>query len=66
MQKIYLTLLILCLTASYGFCSTINSYDKHGNRTGSYITTSNGTTIQYDKSGNRVGTYKTTSNGTIT
>ena len=36
MKKIFLTLFVLCITASYGLCSTMNSYDSYG-RKGSYI-----------------------------
>ncbi|CCX79159.1 unknown [Clostridium sp. CAG:715] len=41
MKKIFLTLLTLltlCFVASYGFCSTVNSYDSYGRKTGSYRT----------------------------
>lgn len=30
MKKIFLTLLTLCFVASYGLCSTVNSYDSYG------------------------------------
>lgn len=48
MKKIFLTLLTLCLFASYGFCSTVNSYDSYGRKTGSYRTNGS-TTTSYDK-----------------
>ena len=65
MKKIFLTLLTLCLFASYGFCSTVNSYDSYGRKTGSYRT--NGyTTTSYDKYGRKTGTIKQTSSGYTT
>lgn len=48
MKKIFLTLLILCFVVSYGFCSTVNSYDSYGRKTGSYRANGS-TTTSYDK-----------------
>lgn len=66
MKKIFLTLLTLCFVASYGLCSTVNSYDSYGRKTGSYRTQSNGTTNIYDNCGHRTWSYKKDSNGRIT
>ena len=65
MKKIFLTLLTLCFVASYGFCSTVNSYDSYGRKTGSYRT-SGSTTTSYDKYGRKTGTIKHTSSGYTT
>ena len=65
MKKIFLTLLTLCFVASYGFCSTVNSYDSYGRKTGSYRT-SGSTTTSYDKYGRKTGTIKQTSSGYAT
>ena len=65
MKKIFLTLLILCFVVSYGFCSTVNSYDSYGRKTGSYRT-SGSTTTSYDKYGRKTGTIKQTSSGYAT
>ena len=49
MKRFLLTLFILFLTASFGFCTT-NSYDAYGQKNGSYK--KNGSTInQYDRYG---------------
>lgn len=55
MKKIFLTLLTLCFVASYGYCSTVNSYDSYGRKTGSYRTNGS-TTTSYDKYGRKTGT----------
>ena len=60
-KKIFTILLILVLSSGIGYCTT--KYDKYGNRTGSYRTTSDGTTTSYDKYGSRTGSYKINSNG---
>ena len=58
MKKFLLTLFILFLTASVGFCAT-NSYNKYGQRTGSYK--QSGSTINhYNQYGQKTGSYKQT------
>ena len=66
MKKFLLTLFILFISASIGFCATTNSYDKYGNRTGSFKSNSSGTVSSYDRYGNRTGSYRTNSSGTTT
>ena len=48
MKKILWILLTLRFVASYGFCSTVNSYDSYGRKTGSYRANGS-TTTSYDK-----------------
>lgn len=62
MKKIFLILLTLYFVASLGFCSTANSYDCYGRKTGSYRTSSS-TTTSYDKYGHKTRTIKQTSSG---
>lgn len=51
-------LLVLFLLLIFSNCAfAVNSYDKYGNKTGSYRTDSNGRTTQYDKYGRKVGSY---------
>ena len=57
MKKFLLTLFILFLTASVSFCAT-NSYNKYGQKTGSFKTDSSGRITEYDKYGRKVGSYK--------
>ena len=53
MKKILLICFILFLNTSFGLCA-INSYDKYGQKTGSYK--QNGSTInQYNKYGQKTG-----------
>ena len=61
MKKLFLALFVLCITVSYGLCSTMNSYDSYG-RKGSYRTNGN-TTTSYDSYGRRTGTIRETSSG---
>ena len=62
MQKFILTVFTIFLTASFSLCATTNSYDKYGNKTGSYKN-NNGTITQYDKYGSKTNSYRQTSNG---
>ena len=62
MKKLFLALFVLCITASYGLCSTMNSYDSYGRKAGSYKT-SGRTTTSYDSYGRRTGTIRETSSG---
>ena len=66
MKRILLTLAFLVISTSIAFCSTTTSYDKNGNKTGSYKTSSSGTVTSYDKYGNKTGTYKSSSSGKVT
>ena len=59
MKKVFIALLAFVLTTGIVFAKTTNSYDKSGNKTGSYRETSSGTINKYDRSGNKVGSYKT-------
>ena len=65
MKKLLLTFLILILTTSIGFCKITHTYDKYGNKTGSYKT-NNSSVSSYDRYGNRTGSYKTNSSGRTT
>src|SRR5574344_454606 len=62
---LFLTISFTFTTASVGLCTTTNSYDKYGSKTGSYKQTSNGYN-SYDKYGSKTGSYKTGSNGRTT
>ena len=66
MKRILLTLAILVISTSIAFCSTSTSYDKNGNKTGSYKTNPNGTTTSYDKYRRKTGSFKTDSTGRTT
>ena len=46
--------------------ASYNSYDKYGQKTGSYKTNSNGVTTKYNKYGQKVGSFKKDSSGRIT
>ena len=60
-------LLILCLTLSFANVAfAVNSYDRYGQKTGSYKTNSNGVTTQYDRYGRKVGSFKKDSSGRVT
>ena len=59
MKKLFLSLLILFITASYALCAT-NSYDRYGSKTGSYKSNSSGTINHYDKYGSKTKSYKKT------
>ena len=58
-------LILLFLTIFSLPTLAVTSYDRYGNRTGTYSTNGN-TTTQYDRYGNRTGSYKTDSYGTTT
>lgn len=56
-------LLILFLLLIFSNCAfAVNSYDKYGNKTGSYKESSSRIN-SYDKYGSKTGSYKKTSSG---
>lgn len=64
MKKLFSILLLFCcmfLTANISDAA-VNSYDRYGNKTGSYRETSTGFN-SYDKYGSKTGSYRKTSNG---
>lgn len=62
MKKILLIVCFILLSCIQVLA--LNSYDRYGNRTGSYRSNSRGVTTQYDKYGNKVGSYRTNNSGT--
>ena len=62
MKKIFVLILMMLISLPV---YAVNSYDRYGNKTGSYNTSGN-TTTQYDRYGNKTGSYKTDNYGITT
>lgn len=58
MKKFLVVILSIFVFAGMSFASGRITYDKYGNKTGSYKTNTNGTTIHYNRYGRKLGTYK--------
>ena len=62
MKKLFILLISLIFLTANG--TTINQYDKYGQKTGSYKQTTNGYN-SYDKYGQKTGSYKTNGSTTV-